>query len=187
MAFKYPDAKIYEIRSLNTGESYIGSTTRKLSKRMYEHLLDYKNWKKNGESYVSSYKVLEAKNCFSFVLERFPVNSKRELQWILGIKCVNEKLPYITKEHFQSERKATEKAYRQSDKGKEIRKKANLLEHSKALRKAYKKSEKGKLSNNRRQRRRVVCECGKEMNLGSTYAHKKNSQKHQDYLDSLKN
>ena len=54
----YKNGKIYTIRSHQTDEIYIGSTTQTLTKRLSKHKTDYKYWKNGKQHYISSFELI---------------------------------------------------------------------------------------------------------------------------------
>jgi len=70
----YQNGKIYVIRSNNTENVYIGSTTRPLSERMGEHRGDFKH--NRGKS---SFEVLKHGGAYIELIEDYPCNKKEQL------------------------------------------------------------------------------------------------------------
>ena len=53
----YQNGKIYAIRSHQTTDIYIGSTTQSLSVRFGEHKRKYKLWINSKVNYITSYEI----------------------------------------------------------------------------------------------------------------------------------
>ena len=88
---------------------YVGSTTKQyLSQRIEKHHSNYKNWKKNGKGFMSSFTLFEKyefKNCYIELLELCPCKSieellKKEREWFDKLNCVNIVKPFISKEEM---------------------------------------------------------------------------------------
>ena len=99
----YANGKIYEIVCNITGERYIGSTTKELSKR----LLGHKSMKD-----CKSIQIIEKGNYYINLLDTYSCNNKDELrlkerEWFDKIENINKSKPYISIE----ERKEYKKEY----------------------------------------------------------------------------
>ena len=82
----YQLSKIYKIVPLNSEDDsdiYIGSTTKNtLAERMAEHRSKYRHWLE-GISKVSSFRLFDKyglENCYIFLIEEYPCNTKDELR-----------------------------------------------------------------------------------------------------------
>jgi len=83
------ESKIYKLCNEETGDIYIGSTSRTLAHRKSQHKYDYKRWLNNKGNYVSSFKLYEK-----------PGNIKIEL--IESMTCEDKRiLRQKEKEHIQ--------------------------------------------------------------------------------------
>jgi hypothetical protein len=96
----YQNGKIYVIRSHQTEQVYIGSTTQSLAKRMYGH--------RNGKNKCSSYEIIKYTDNYIELIEEFPCNNKMELLRREGElvratdNCVNKQIPGRTlKQYYQ--------------------------------------------------------------------------------------
>lgn len=77
---KYNSSLIYTIRSHQTNKYYIGSTTQSLSRRLSEHIRDYKKYLVNNDNkYMSSYEILQYNDYYIELLISYPCNSRDEL------------------------------------------------------------------------------------------------------------
>ena len=76
----YQNGKIYVLRSYQTDDVYIGSTTKRLCDRKSGHRVFYKRWI-NGKSriYIASFKLSQFDDMYIELVENFPCNSKEEL------------------------------------------------------------------------------------------------------------
>lgn len=91
----YSKGKIYKIWSPSTGLTYIGSTTQSLSKRMGQHRISFRQYKKGKYGYTTSFKVLQKEDHRIDLIETCSCSSKEELnklegQWIQKTECVNK-------------------------------------------------------------------------------------------------
>lgn len=120
----YTTTKIYRIVCDETGDQYIGSTTRSLSARLASHVAQWKYWKKNEKneatrtSFFTSFPLLERGKYRILLVENYPCASKeekvaRENYWMDNIEggCVNKVRPARTKEQYREEHKEEMKEY----------------------------------------------------------------------------
>ena len=90
------NAKLYCIRTHQSDEIYIGSTCTTLTKRLYMHRANFKNYQKTGKGYVTSYKLLEYGDEYIELIEMYPCNNRMELNRREGARirnhpnCVNK-------------------------------------------------------------------------------------------------
>ena len=74
---KYQRGQIYTIRSHQTDQFYIGSTTQPLHKRLHSHRTHYKLWSAdNTKGKCSSYEIIKNEDNYIELLEDFKCNSK---------------------------------------------------------------------------------------------------------------
>jgi hypothetical protein len=97
----YNNGKIYKIVCNITQESYVGSTTKPLSKRLTQHVTDYKKHLRNAHPFVSSYPILERGNYDIVLLEEVKCDNKEQLykeerKHIEANVCVNRNMPLRT-------------------------------------------------------------------------------------------
>ena len=110
----YKNGKIYCIRSHQTDDVYIGSTTRTLCRRMTDHSRGYKSWLKGNCHYTTSYEVIKLGDAYIELLELCPCNCKSELHRVEGMyirkmTCVNKFIPGRTKEEYHKEHRKMNK------------------------------------------------------------------------------
>ena len=71
---------IYVIRSNQTSKYYLGSTIQKISYRLTQHKLSYKNYCNNQKStYCTSFEILQHEDAYIELLNEVYINSKEEL------------------------------------------------------------------------------------------------------------
>ena len=137
MPTDYQKTKIYKIESHLGDKIYIGSTAKEyLSQRFQQHKNAYKRWKNGTVGKYTSFELFDEygiENCQIVLIEAYPCNSKdeknaKEGHYIKTLNCVNKVVVGRT-------RKETQKAYKQSDLGKEAAKK--YYQRKKALIQAY--------------------------------------------------
>jgi hypothetical protein len=164
----YTNSKVYKIWSTQGDEIYIGSTTKQyLSQRMDKHRSDYKCWKDNKSSFITSFKLFDLyglENCFIELIEAKECNSKDELKQIEGkyireLVCVNKRVEGRTKKEYYEDNKDV------------------ILTHIKN----YKEANKEKILENKNKKH--ICECG------GIYTHQHKSRhlksiKHCKYIES---
>ena len=99
----YKNGKIYAIRSYQTEEIYIGSTTQKLSDRMYGHRGDFK-LKRNCNSKL----ILQYEDAYIELIEEYSCDNKEQLlrkegEHIRANNCVNKRIAGRTKTEDRKE------------------------------------------------------------------------------------
>jgi hypothetical protein len=105
---KFLQSKIYTIRSHQTDDIYIGSTTQLLCKRLSNHKNTYKHYLAGKYHNVTSYKIIKYEDCYIELLEAFPCETKEQLhkregELIRSHKCVNKCIPgRIQSEYYQN-------------------------------------------------------------------------------------
>jgi len=92
----FSDSKIYELRSPSHPEikPYVGSTTETLTRRIYMHNYNYKEFQNGKYHYVSSFEVVKFGDAVITLLEAYSCNTKEELlkkeqEWIDKTDCIN--------------------------------------------------------------------------------------------------
>ena len=94
----FNQGKIYTIISVIGHVQYIGSTCKRLSMRMSQHLSSYKKYLNDGGPNMTSYKVLAFSDATISLLEAVSVETGCELralegQYIRRMDCVNKNIP----------------------------------------------------------------------------------------------
>jgi len=163
----YELGKIYKIVCDKTGLIYVGSTAQKyISLRLGGHRSAYRNYKRNGCKYTTSFRVLENYCERIELIEMWPCSNNYELQkreryWIERLNCVNKFIPTRTKEEYIKE-------YYENNKDK-------IKEHNKEYR------------DNNREKIKVYYENNKEKikEFGKVY-YENNKEKIKEYRDNNK-
>jgi len=116
----YANSKIYKL--VGGGLTYIGSTTRPLSERFYEHKIDYKSFKagKITRGYSSRF-VLEHSDACIVLIENCPCENKeqlfaRERHWVDTVECVNLYRPKLYEGEAKELQKKHNKEYYEANK-----------------------------------------------------------------------
>ena len=111
----YNNAKIYKIEpidSLDDGDIYVGKTTKTyLSQRFSKHHLCYKDWKKNGKRFMTSFNLFDKygyENLQIILLEQVELATKDELKaleghYIKSMLCVNKNIAGRTSDEYYLE------------------------------------------------------------------------------------
>ena len=169
----YHNGKIYVLRSHQTEDIYIGSTTTKLSKRLYEHKSKFKLWKNGKYPYTTSFELMKYDDIYIELLQGYSCDSKMELhkregEFIRSVNCLNKNVAGRTHKEWRDDNKEKKKEY-----NKEYR------EGHKDKRKEYLKeySEKNKNKINKY----YDCECGGKYTYKNKSTHFK-SQKHLNHI-----
>ena len=188
----YENGLIYTIRSHQTTDIYIGSTTQPLYKRIHQHKRNFKCWKNGKYNYVTSFELMKYDDVYIELLELCPCENKMELhkregELIREKDCVNmivegrtkqewnddnkDKIKIQKKEYYQNnkdKRKEYDKEYREANKDK-----------TKEYDKKYYEANKDKI--NEQRNKKVNCECGGKYIHQNKLRHI-NSNKHQAYI-----
>ncbi len=104
----YNNGKIYKIVCNITQECYVGSTTQPLSKRLAQHVTDYKRYLLGKDLGTSSYPILERGNYDIVLLEEVKCDKKEQLHMeerkhIEANVCVNHNIPTRTKCEYMTQ------------------------------------------------------------------------------------
>ena len=163
----YKNGKIYTIRSYQTDEIYIGSTTQTLTKRLSKHKYQFKYWKEGKYNHISSFELIKYEDAYIELLELCPCDSKMELErregeLIRSMDCVNKRIEGRTIKEYREENKEKikmrEKIYweENKDKMKEYHKEWRETNKDKisGYGKKYNEANKDKL------KQKINCECG---------------------------
>lgn len=165
MPIDYSKGKVYKIISDSTDKIYIGSTCQSLANRLYEH--------KRDKHRITSKEIVKFPDCQIILLEDVPCERKeqltsRERYHIDENKaiCVNKTIPTRTVEEWRIEtnydRKSKDKAYQTKHREK-------ILEKARAKRDILKDEL------NAKNRVKIRCDCGLEINKSSFWKHIKRS------------
>ncbi len=120
----YNNGKIYSIRSHQTEQIYIGSTTQPLSKRLYEHRQKYRRYKNTGKGgYITSFEILQHEDHYIELVEDCPCDTRQQLvrregQVIREYNCVNKLIAGRTKKQYREDNKDKIKQYCEDNKDK---------------------------------------------------------------------
>ncbi len=122
MPRNYSNAKVYAIRSHQTPDIYIGSTTGRLCARLCGHKGKFKLWKAGKKcDYVSSFKILEYGDAYIELLQDCPCENSEQLLRYEGLQiraaehCVNKRVPGRTVEERRELSRAFQADYRKAN------------------------------------------------------------------------
>ena len=112
----YSKGKIYCIRSFQTDDVYIGSTTQTLAQRLGKHRTEYKQYLKGKYHYVTSFELLKYDDYYIELITLYPCSCKAELEaeeghYIRDWDCVNKIIPGRTQEQYRIDNKEKRKEY----------------------------------------------------------------------------
>lgn len=105
----YQNGKIYLLRSSQTTDVYIGSTTKNyLSQRIAQHKSAYKRYLNKTYGYMTSFELIKYDDVAIELIETFPCNSSDELHareghHIRNIQCINKIIPGRTPKEYREE------------------------------------------------------------------------------------
>ncbi len=160
----YQNGKIYTIRSHQTDDVYIGSTTQSLAVRMAGHRRDYKYYQDGKCPFMTSYEITKYDDCYIELLEECKCENKQQLhkregELIRENDCVNKIIPGRTRvEHYQDNKQAIKEQVKQ-----------------------YYEANKEQIAEKRNQK--FTCECGGKYTRIHKSRHIK-SNKHQRYIEA---
>jgi hypothetical protein len=127
-SMNYNNGKIYSIRSYQTDNIYVGSTTQSLSKRLSKHKAHFNIWKNNNKKYYSSFEILKYDDAYIELIEEFSCENRMELEKREGEiirateNCVNKIIAGRTNKQYRADNKAIiaerKKQYYESNKEK---------------------------------------------------------------------
>jgi hypothetical protein len=112
----YTKGKVYCIRSYQTDDIYIGSTTQALSMRIGGHRANYKLYLNNKYNYVTSFEIIQYDDCYIELIELCSCLSKEELckregEHIRLMHCVNKYIAGRTIKQYREDNKDELKEY----------------------------------------------------------------------------
>ena len=150
----YQKGKIYSIRSHQTEEIYIGSTTQTLFARLASHKRRYKHYKKYKKMYTSSFHILQFDDAYIELYENCPCNCKEELtkregEVIRELNCVNKLIPGRTLKEYMEDNKEKiaerKKEYREKNREKIQKYEKEYRERNKEYFKEYREKNREKI------------------------------------------
>ena len=149
---------VYAVRSYQTEDIYIGSTLGVLRQRLYKHKYDLNQFNNGKYHYVTSYEIVKYNDAFIEMIDKYENVNKIELrkyegQTIRNTKCVNKNIAGRTLKEYQETHKKI--IYQSNQKYYEQNKEVILNLTRKRNSKKY------------------ICSCGKEMRSDSKYKHNK--------------
>ena len=176
----YNNGKIYTIRSYQTDDIYIGSTTQTLTKRLSKHKGDFKRWKKGTYHYVTSYELIKYNDVYIELLELCPCDTKMELcrregELIRSMDCVNRCVAGRTRKEYLDDNKEKIKEYVEANKEK-------INEYHKEYDKIYR--HKNKEKNKERMNEKFICDCGGDYTYANKSKHFK-TKKHLKFVNQV--
>lgn len=193
MVVDYQQGKIYCLRSHQTDDIYIGSTTQPLSVRMAGHRRKCKHWKEGKGHYVSSYELLEYDDCYIELIEKCPCDCRMELerregQLIREMDCINKRVAGRTKKEYTEENREMvlqrkKEEYQRNKERYRQRKKEYYQENKEHItqqKKEYNETNKEKIRE--RRNKKVTCECGCTYTRSNKVNHER-SKKHIKFIN----
>lgn len=179
----YSNGKIYQMEPIcdhEEGDVYIGSTCQKfISRRLAEHIYDYKKWKNGKCRFVSSFLLFEKyeiNNMRIILLESYPCHNNDELRsreayYQKQNKCVNKCIAFRTKEEHKEKKKQYDEEYIEKH-------------HDERLQyaKQYHEEHKQKISENKKEK--ITCECGREIRKHQLKRHQR-SDIHKELMTKI--
>jgi hypothetical protein len=189
----YKNGKIYTIRSYQTDDIYIGSTTQTLTKRFSIHKSDLKSWKKGKRHYTTSYEIIKYGDAYIELLEVCPCSNKMELcrregELIRSMDCINKNVAGRTKQEYKKENKEKikekNKEYYQENKEKNKEKIKEYYQENKEKIKIQMKEYRAKNKINEQRNKKVNCKCGGKY-IYYNKSHHFKSKKHLKFVNQV--
>jgi len=106
----YQNGKIYSLRSHQTDDIYIGSTTQSLAVRKAGHRDNYKKHLNGKYPFTTSFNIIKFDDCYIELMENYQCNSRNELerregQLIREMDCVNKNIAGRTPKEYRDDNK----------------------------------------------------------------------------------
>jgi hypothetical protein len=185
--------RVYSLRSHQTSDIYIGSTTESLSRRIAQHRSDYKRFstEKKG-NYVSSYEIIKYEDAYIELIFEGEFESKNALhrkegECIREMNCVNKRIEGRTKQEYAKDNKEYISQYKKQWREEHIEERTEYLQKYRAEHKVeekqYREEHKDELAKKRKERNKIKyeCSCGSICSISGKAEHER-SQKHQTFL-----
>lgn len=104
----YSKGIIYCIRSFQTDDIYIGSTTQTLAQRLGKHRTNYKLYLKGKQHYYSSFELLKYDDYYIELITLYPCSCKAELvaeegRYIREWDCINKRIEGRTRKQYRND------------------------------------------------------------------------------------
>jgi hypothetical protein len=166
--------RVYCIRSHQTDDIYIGSTTQTLSQRMTDHKRYYNNGHTN---YITSLEIIQYEDAYIELLFEGEFESKNALhkkegEYIREMRCVNRQIPGRTMQEWYEDNK--ERMLLKNHQN-YVDNKEKILEQNKIYRQIHKKQIQ------KRRQKIYKCECGSEILFDHKARHEQ-TKKHQKFI-----
>jgi hypothetical protein len=122
----YSIGRVYAIKTHNSDDIYIGSTTQTLKSRLSRHLRDYSKYLIGNVRFISSFDIIKQEKVYIELLEEYEDITRNELfkhegKYIKAMECVNKIVAGRTrKENYEDNKpKILEKRKEQYEANKE--------------------------------------------------------------------
>jgi hypothetical protein len=183
MPINYQNGVIYSIRSHQTTNVYIGSTTQTLAQRLSKHMSGYKAYLVNGKRYTSSYEIIKYGDSYIELIEECKCPNKMELckregYYIRTERCVNKNIMGRTMKQYRTDNADTIKQYRTDNADTIKQYRADNADTIKEQRKQYRADNADTIKEQRN--KKYNCQCGSSYTKQNRSRHLK-SLKHQEY------
>ena len=180
----YQNGKIYKIECLTTNKIYIGSTTQPLSKRLTNHVSEYKRYLNGKVPYITAFDILKGNNYRIYLIEKYSCDTKEELlskegQYIRSLECVNKVIPCRTRKQYKEDNKEKmqeyHKHYYESNKKKINKYYKHYYESNKDKTEQYREANKDKIQAKKAEK--INCECGSSVCRDNLSRHKRTKKR----------
>jgi len=112
----YSKGKIYSLRSYETDDIYIGSTTQSLAMRKGAHKADYKKYLNGKNNFVTSFNIIKYDDCYIELIEEYSCENKQQLErkegeYIRNRDCVNKNIAGRSNKEYREDNKDKKAEY----------------------------------------------------------------------------
>ena len=184
--------RVYSLRTHQSPNIYIGSTTQILCKRMSDHRKDYKRFLNTSAEYVSSYEIIRYEDAYIELIfegEFESVNAlrKKEGEYQREMDCVNKNIAGRTAEEYREDNKEKiaqhSHEYYEKNKERKLEYALQYRENHKEEMKPYLKQwyEMNKEKVKKQKQKKVNCECGSSICISDIRKHER-TERHQNFM-----
>jgi len=172
--------RIYTLRSHQTTDIYIGSTTQILCKRLANHRVNYKMFINDKYHYVTSFEIIQHKDAYIELLFEGEFQSKNDLErkegeYIREMECVNKRIEGRTPQERYEDNKEHFVEYKHN---------WYLQNKQITLERASNRYENNREHILKQHQKKYNCDCGSVVGVYYKAKHER-SQKHQLFIKSL--
>lgn len=180
--------RIYSIRTHQTDDIYVGSTTQILCRRMCKHRSHFKHIDERPTKIGSSCELMKYDDAYIELLEEQDFESKDAMRkcegkWIRQLKCVNKRIEGRSLQEWKDDNidviVEKRQQYYEKNKDEKLEKAKEYRENNKE--KVKESNKKWREENKEIHKEKVTCECGCKVRKDSLKRHYK-SRRHINFI-----